>query len=227
MLERATTRHEAAEVTAHILKTYGQGGNCELRGNSHFDGSFIVADKTGALVLETAGQDWATREVTHFASISNGYTIGTDWTATSLTGQVDFAATVGDPAPSIACGAPERRAASHDWLNRHKGTVDVRSMVDLMRHTGDEGDYHPTNDERPTRVCMHAGPYPGRFWQATGSLVSDVRGESIVVWATGTSGPDSSSRSSLACRCPILVRCPVKPILPGPIGGPMNVCTAA
>ena len=65
-------------------------------------------------------------------------------------------------------------------------------MTDLMRHTGDEGDYHPANGERPTRVCMHAGPYAGRFWQATGALVSDVRGGSIMVWATGTSGPDCS-----------------------------------
>lgn len=192
ILERATTRHEAVQITADLLQTYGQGGNCELRGNSHFDGSFIVSDKTGALVLETAGKDWATREVTDFASISNGYTIGTDWTATSIEGQVDFAATVGDSAPSIACGAPERRAASHDWLNRHKGMIDVRTMVDLMRHTGEEDAYHPGNGERPTRVCMHAGPFPGRFWQATGSLVSDVRGGSIIVWATGTSGPDCS-----------------------------------
>jgi secernin len=196
MLERATTRHEAVEVTAALLKTYGQGGNCELRGNSHFDGSFIVADKTGALVLETAGRDWATREVAEFTSISNAYTIGADWTATSMPGEVggkvDFASMVGDPAPSIACGAPERRSASYTYLQRHKGAIDLRTMTDLLRHTGDEGDYHPAMGERPTRICMHAGPYAGRFWQATGSLVSDVRGGSSVVWATGTSGPDCS-----------------------------------
>ena len=39
---------------------------------------------------------------------------------------------------------------------------------------------------------MHAGPYAARFWLTTGSLISDVRGASIVVWATGTSGPDCS-----------------------------------
>ena len=76
MLERAKDRHEAVALTADLLKAYGQGGNCELRGNSHFDGSFIVSDRTGALVLETAGRDWATREVEGFTSISNAYTIG-------------------------------------------------------------------------------------------------------------------------------------------------------
>src|SRR5262249_53214238 len=96
MLERARDRHEAVRITAEMLKTYGQGGNCELRGNSHFDGSFIIADKTGALVLETAGPDWATREVDSFTSISNAYTIRDDWTEISMAGQngdrIDFAA---------------------------------------------------------------------------------------------------------------------------------------
>lgn len=195
MLERARDRHEAVAITADLLKTYGQGGNCELRGNSHFDGSFIVADRTGAVVLETAGRDHAVKEVEGFTSISNAYTIADDWTATSLAspagGRVDFAAAVGDPGPSAACGAPERRAASYGFLERHAGGITVRTMADLLRYTGD-GAYHPADGERPTRVCMHAGPYEGRFWQATGSLISDVRGADVVAWATGTSGPDCS-----------------------------------
>jgi len=195
MLERAKDRFEAAALTADMLKTYGQGGNCELRGNSHFDGSFIVADRTGALVLETAGRDWATREVEGFTSISNGYTIGDDWTQTSLpsgNGRVDFGATVGDPGPSFACGAPERRAASYGFLERHAGGITVRTMADLLRYTGEDAGYHPADGERATRVCMHAGPYEARFWQATGSLISDARDGSVVAWATGTSGPDCS-----------------------------------
>ncbi len=195
MLERARDRHEAVAVTTGLLAAYGQGGNCELRGNGHYEGSFLIADRTGAVVLETAGSDWATREVDGFASISNAYTIHDDWTATSLDkggARVDFAATVGDPEPSIACGAPERRRASHDFLARHRGSIDVRTMADLLRYTGDAPDYHPADGARATRVCMHAGPVEARFWQATGSMISDVRGGSSVVWATGTSGPDCS-----------------------------------
>lgn len=196
MLERAKDRHEAVALATGLLDTYGQGGNCELRGNSHFDGSFIVSDRTGAVVLETAGRDWAVREVEGFTSISNAYTIRGDWTATSLacgdSARIDFGGTVGDPGPSFACGAPERRAASYGFLERHAGSISVRTMADLLRYTGEDADYDPAEGDRPTRVCMHAGPFESRFWQATGSLISDVQGSSVVVWATGTSGPDCS-----------------------------------
>jgi secernin len=196
MLERCRDRHEAVALAADMLGTYGQGGNCELRGNSHFDGSFIIADRTGAVVLETAGRDWAAREVEDLATISNAYTIGADWTSSSLYGgndaRIDFGAAVGEPTQSVNCGAPERRAASRGFLERHRGRITVRTMVDLLRFTGDEPGYHPAEGERPTRICMHAGPHESRFWQATGSLIADVRDTSAIAWATGTSGPDCS-----------------------------------
>jgi secernin len=195
MLERCRDRHEAAALVADMLATYGQGGNCELRGNSHFDGSFIVSDKEGALIIETAGQEWATREVQGFASISNAYSIGSDCTRTSLAGRnsqrVDFAATVADRDRAAACGAPERQAASHGFLAR-RGRIDVRAMADLLRFTGDEPGYHPTKGERPVRICMHAAPHEMRLWQATGALISDTRGDDVVAWVTATSGPDVS-----------------------------------
>jgi hypothetical protein len=35
---------------------------------------------------------------------------------------------------------------------------------------------------------MHAGPQKDRWWQADGVMVVDVKGDDILVWATGTSG---------------------------------------
>jgi len=196
MLERCRDRHEAAALVADMLKTHGQGGNCEMRGNSHFDGSFIVADRTGAIVLETAGPEWSWREVKDFASISNGYTIHADWDCSSLDKgdgvRPDFGALVGDPQKTFACGAPERQAASQGYLARHAGAISVRTMADLLRYTGDEADYHPVDGDRPTRVCMHAAPHESRLWQATGALIADTRGDDVMAWVTATSGPDVS-----------------------------------
>jgi hypothetical protein len=194
ILERCADRHEAVALVAGMLETYGQGGNCELRGNSHFDGSFIVSDRTGAVVIETAGRDWAAREVEGFGSISNGYTIGADWDRASLGAngsKPDFARLVADPEKARCVAAAERRRASHDFLAARAGRIDLRAMADLLRYTGD-GDYEPMLGERPTRICMHAAPYEFRLWQATGALIADTGGDEAMGWVTATSSPDVS-----------------------------------
>ena len=192
ILERAQNRHEAVDLVASLLDRFGQGGNCELRGNSHFDGSFIVSDRDGAVVIETAGKDWAAREVTGLGSISNGYTIGNDWDRSSLSGsngsRPDFGGLVEDREKTRCVGAAERQSMSHGFLEARRGRIDVRAMADLLRYTG-EGDYDPMQGEFPVRICMHAAPYPHRLWQATGALIADVRGEDAMAWVPATSGP--------------------------------------
>ena len=43
-LERARNCQEAIEVMTGLLEKYGQGGSAELKGNSHFDSSFLMSD---------------------------------------------------------------------------------------------------------------------------------------------------------------------------------------
>ena len=230
ILERTRTRHEAVDLVAALLERFGQGGNCELRGNSHFDGSFIVSDRDGAVVIETAGKEWAAREVQGVGSISNGYTIGSDWDRSSLQGsngsRPHFGDLVEDKEKTRCVGALERQAMSHGFLETRRGRIDVRAMADLLRYTG-EGDYDPMQGEFPVRICMHAAPYPNRLWQATGALIADVRGVDAMAWVTATSGPTclSSSRSSSASTCPISGRCRPRATPPAPIGGGTSFCT--
>jgi dipeptidase len=79
MLERAKSCDEALGVFGDVLAAHGQGGNCELRGNSHFDSSYLVSDRTSAYVIETAGRDWVARKVEGVGAISNAMTIHDDW----------------------------------------------------------------------------------------------------------------------------------------------------
>jgi hypothetical protein len=58
------------------------GRRCELRGNSHFDSSFIVSDKTGAVVLSRR-EGMGSQGSEGLASISNSYTIRDDWDLSS------------------------------------------------------------------------------------------------------------------------------------------------
>ncbi len=196
MLERARTCEEAVEVLTQVLERHGQGGNCELRGNSHFDSSYLVSDAESAVVIETAGRDWAVRPVNEVGSISNAMTIGTDWQRCSVGADrgngssngkpLDFQARFEDLAKVAAAGSRQRRSVSQSWLEERKGGIDLRAMANLLRQHG-EG-YDPAEGEVCTNICMHAGPYPNRFWQACGAMIMEAAPQGAMAWATATSG---------------------------------------
>jgi secernin len=188
-LERAHTCREAIEVMTRFLERYGQGGSAELKGNSHFDSSFLMSDTDEAYILETAGRKWAVRRIADTCSISNMLSIGTDWERCSETSEprgLDWAARFGLPEVPPKVGAPDRQRVSSDGISRAGGKITARTFFDLMRHHGHG--YHPALPPVHRNLCMHAGPQKDRWWQADGVMVADVRGRDILVWATATSG---------------------------------------
>jgi len=63
-LERASDIDGAAEVIVNLLERYGQGGPCSHeKPGFTYDNSFLIADRDGAMVLETAGREWATDQM--------------------------------------------------------------------------------------------------------------------------------------------------------------------
>lgn len=188
-LERARTCGEAIEVMTRLLQQYGQGGSAELKGNSHFDSSFLMADAEEAYVLETAGRKWAVRRIDETGSISNMLGIRGDWDRCSENVPkhgLDWAAAFGRVEVPPTLGSPDRQRITSSTLARAKGKITARTLFDLMRHHG-EG-YHPATAPVHANICMHAGPQKDRWWQADGVMVADVKGDDILVWATGTSG---------------------------------------
>jgi secernin len=187
-LERARTAPEAVEVIGALVHQYGQGGNCELRGNSHFDGSYIFADRSEAWVLETAGREWAARRIDAFDSISNVMTIGHEWDLCSLSDTregIDFAGEYQDESRVRAGGARERRESSRSQLERCVGRITVQTMFHILRHH--TADYHPGEGDTQLDICVHLGPSENRLWQATGAMVTEVDAQSEISWWTGTS----------------------------------------
>jgi hypothetical protein len=188
-LERCRTCREAIELMTRLLEEYGQGGSAELKGNSHFDSSFLMADPAEACVLETAGRKWAVRRVEDTASISNMLGIRADWercSAAERKAPLDWAAAFALPGVPESLGAPERQRTTSGALASSRGTITARTIFDIMRHHG--AGYHPASAPVHSGVCLHAGPQKDRWWQADGVMVADVKGEDILVWVTATSG---------------------------------------
>ena len=186
-LERARNCQEAIEIMTGLLEKYGQGGSAELKGNSHFDSSFLMSDTSEAYILETAGRKWATRKVEDFDSISNMLGISTNWTACSVEGtKANWAKTFGLPEVPPTLGSPDRQCITYDKLKESAGKITASSMFNIMRHHNDG--YDPATADAQRNICMHAGPQENRWWQADGVMVTDVGEHGVLIWVTGTSG---------------------------------------
>ncbi|XP_015471730.2 secernin-2 [Parus major] len=82
-LERGGSAREALEVITALLERYGQGGSCKEEPVPFvYHNTFLLADRTEAWVLETAGRYWAAQRIREGSrNISNQLSIGSDITA--------------------------------------------------------------------------------------------------------------------------------------------------
>ena len=76
-LERAATAREGVEVIAALLERYGQNANASPLFDRRYENSFLLVDPHEIWLMETAGRQWAARQVHDWAAISNCYSIGT------------------------------------------------------------------------------------------------------------------------------------------------------
>jgi dipeptidase len=178
-LERAPTAHDAVEVIVDLLERHGQGGSCSHeRPGFSYHNSFLVADPTGAIVLETAGVRWATEDVTgRGRSISNGL---------SIPGFAERYAAATE-LRQTSCAA--RRARTQPAAEHAQGVADL--FAALRDHgPGVQAPQWSVEDGALGAPCVHAG---GRVSsaQSTASWVTDLRHEPLH-WATATSAPCTS-----------------------------------
>lgn len=203
-LERARNCQEAIEVVSHLLEQYGQGGNCELSGNSHFDSSYIFSDSREAYLLETAGREWAAKKIASSGAISNALIIGSDWDLCSpkvSSSHLNWAASHGDVEITPKLGAYERQTVTSQGLAGAAGKITVETAFEILRHHGK--DYHPAKGEVTKNVCVHAGPPVYRQWQTTGAMVTEVDQDGVLAWVTGTASTCLSIFKPLFLGVPI------------------------
>lgn len=177
-LERAADRHAAVEVIVTLLERHGQGGPASHEHpRFRYDNSFLVADRSGAVVLETAGRRWATEEVRGARSISNGLTIP------------GFAERYADRLRGTVAQCHRRRGRTTAAASRAEGVLDLMAA---LRDHGDRAGGHPAYRRANGALgapCAHAGGLLTST-QTTASWVADVTAGRH--WVTATSAPCTS-----------------------------------
>lgn len=201
-LERTSKASDALALITELIGRYGQGGNCGYKSKLYYHNSFIIADKKEAWVLETAGRHWAAEKVRGVRSISNGLTIDEEYDLLSP-GAEDYAikkgyirrgATFGfrrafsDTIITHFSKCRVRQSRTMELLRRHSGKLTPATMMALLRDHGSDTAPVPPHGTDMGTVCMHASFGPLRASQSTSALVSHLRNELPVHWATASSG---------------------------------------
>lgn len=176
-LERADSAEAAVSVMVDLLERHGQGGGCGHEDRSFtYHNSFLVADRSCAFVLETAGSHWATEAVGHGArSISNGLTIP------------GFAEAHSDTLRTRVSACRHRRAITQ---GRAEHVAAPEELMTLLRDHGPgrSGPRYAWLNGAMAAPCMHGGGVLTSS-QTTGSWVADLRPGSDRHWVTATAAP--------------------------------------
>jgi len=207
-LERAATAHEAVHVITDLIETYGQGGNCGYGHKLFYHNSYLMADAESVWVLETAGRQWAARQIDGTYAISNKLTLEDRWDLASddlvsfavqkgwcrLAEEFSFARCYSDFWYTKFSSSENRRARAMSLLNASQGRLGVADFFAILRDHGDAspGSFCPDRGLFQSQICNHAGWGPVRISQTTGSLVSRLTPGAATHFVTGTAAPCTS-----------------------------------
>ncbi len=174
-LERAADAQSAADVIVGLLETHGQGGGCGHENRRFtYHNSFLIADPTRAIVLETSGRAWAKEDVRGARSISN---------ILSISG---FAERHSDKVKTWAGAGRSRRARTQC---RAESAARPADLAAILRDHGDSTEPHYSLVRGGLDVpCVHAGGFIASS-QTTASWISELSPAAVRHWATGTAAP--------------------------------------
>lgn len=205
-LERAETADEGLEVLIGLLETYGQSGSASRTGKSFYHNSFILADGQGGWVLQTAGKHWVAKKIDGWASISNVYSVGSDYDRISAnaiafateqgwydpSGKVpfDFAAAYADLTLPIIPTCQSRFRMSQQGMGKLSQQPDItlQNMFDLLRShgSGDTDRMWRPGEDGPGCLCMHTTTASG--FETSASMVIELprpnHDEQIACWVS-------------------------------------------
>ncbi len=189
-LERASSAEAARDTIVSLLETHGQGGGGGFEHPAFtYHNSFVIADPSGAIVLETAGRLWEWSRVEGVYTISNALTLP------------GFAERHSDFVKTYGSGSRPRRCRT---LEMASGVCSVADMAGVLRDHGAAGGaprYSWLNGGLQV-PCVHpSGLFAAS--QVNGSWISELGHGAVQHWATGTSAPCLSLYKPVAVERPV------------------------
>ncbi len=204
-LERAITPREAMQVIIDLLEEFGQGGNCGYDKEMYYHNSFIIANHDDAWVLETVDKQWAARQIKDTYSISNCFTLGSQFDMASadlvklaeekgLTKSASTFNVAKDYSDFLFTTFGKgriRRETTFNKMDEQKDRLDIEAMMNILRNHKDPH-FNPQDGVTEIDVCMHAAFGPIRGDQSTASFAVYMDKNAPIIFATGTSSPCTS-----------------------------------
>lgn len=194
-LQSSRSADQAASFIAEFIERYGQGGNGAYRGSRYYHNSFLICDREGAVVLETAGRRWAIKRPAESTTISNAYSIECEYddcdraTAQRLANGRSWKSDTERKLHTTLSRGNVRMCASRDYIRERHGGMDLEAVFDLLRYHNSYDPDRPDSKNMES-ICMHPGGLLNTA--TTASMVVEYPPEPSrepVVWFTGSAIP--------------------------------------
>lgn len=197
-LGHARSAAEARDFICAFVEAHEQGGNGAYKGNLVYSNSFLVADRNEAYVVETAGRRWAYRKAGAAASISNAYSIASDFDGIDArTGAelkvggrsgASFKDLVQDPFYLLFTRGERRQACTLAALSGTPGTpFGFETTLAALRTHDASG-----RGRSMSCPCLHEAGFPLKS-TTTASLIVEylapAKQEATLLWFSGTPYP--------------------------------------
>ncbi len=205
-LEHAASCREAIRVLTGLLSEHGQNANASRLFDRRYENSYILCDKKEIWVMETAGREWAAREIRDYTAVSNCYTIETDYDLFSENMEklvrekrwlhpsepINFAKAYTLPASRQRNALPRRRRMMKllTGILEKEGKVGFSDLQTIFRDHSEEEVNAPrfgAMTGNNISVCMHACSWDEA--QTAASMYMSYEAETGILrflWAPGT-----------------------------------------
>jgi secernin len=180
-LHNSATAALARDQIIDLIVHHGQGGSSGYLGKLHHHSTYLITDAQQTIILESAGSHWAWKQVHHSTSLSDCYSLRSDYDRSDqMDLPDDFKGSYQDLFHSRMVKGDYRLAYTRSAIYGRSADLDtarsiMRSHITAYKHSG------------VGSICMH--PDPISQLQTTSSMIVGCSKETGISQAWATCAP--------------------------------------